>query len=296
MFPKISIVTPSYNQAQYLEETILSVLNQNYPNLEYIIIDGGSSDNSVEIIQKYSSYLKYWVSEKDTGQVNAINKGLSYCTGEIFNWLNSDDYLEKDILFKIAAYFEDNNINLVAGGLRRFGKDLNEYIYNKNLNPSNLLCWNQGVQFAQPSAWVRKKNIEICGGLDEHFHYAFDWDFYIRYLYFYPEVKYIPELVANFRLHEFSKTQSSLDKFAVEERIIIKKIRNSTHYSDLHSVCNLKIKRTEWTFILSDISKLNISFYNKVNLLFNKLSKYKEVAFSRQTIGAFNAFLKGRII
>src|ERR1700733_14532761 len=103
IYPKISIVTPSYNKGQYIEQTIQSVLDQNYPNLEYIIIDGGSTDNTIEIIEKYAPYLKYWVSEKDKGQANAINKGLQYCTGEIFNWLNSDDYLEPDSLEKIAA-------------------------------------------------------------------------------------------------------------------------------------------------------------------------------------------------
>ena len=82
-----SIITPSYNQGQYIEQTIQSVLNQNYPNLEYIIIDGGSTDNTVEIIKKYEKHLKFWVSEKDKGQANAINKGLQYCTGEIFNWI-----------------------------------------------------------------------------------------------------------------------------------------------------------------------------------------------------------------
>jgi glycosyltransferase involved in cell wall biosynthesis len=105
-YPKISIVIPSYNQGKYLEETILSVINQNYPNLEYVIIDDGSTDNSVEIIKKYEKYLTYWVSEKDNGQSDAINKGLKKCTGEIFNWLNSDDYLETNALFKIAEAYK----------------------------------------------------------------------------------------------------------------------------------------------------------------------------------------------
>ena len=115
----ISIVTPTYNQGQYIEQTIQSVLNQNYPNLEYIIIDGGSTDNTVEIIKKYEKHLKFWVSEKDNGQANAINKGLQYCTGEIFNWLNSDDYLEPGALLNIANAFS-SNVQMVAGKVRVF--------------------------------------------------------------------------------------------------------------------------------------------------------------------------------
>ena len=90
-FPRISIITPSYNQGGYIEDTILSVINQDYPNLEYIIIDGGSTDNTVDIIQKYSDRIDYWISEKDTGQSNAINKGFRKATGDIINWINSDD-------------------------------------------------------------------------------------------------------------------------------------------------------------------------------------------------------------
>jgi glycosyltransferase involved in cell wall biosynthesis len=91
--PKISILTPSYNQGQYIEQTIQSILSQNYPNLEYIVIDGGSTDNTVEILKKYDQHITYWVSEKDRGQSHAINKGIEKCTGVLFNWLNSDDYL-----------------------------------------------------------------------------------------------------------------------------------------------------------------------------------------------------------
>ena len=92
-YPKISIVTPSFNQGQYIEQTILSVIGQDYPNLEYIIIDGGSSDNTVEIIKKYADKIIYWISDPDNGQSDALNKGLAKCTGEIFNWINSEDYL-----------------------------------------------------------------------------------------------------------------------------------------------------------------------------------------------------------
>ncbi|MGB5971795.1 MAG: glycosyltransferase, partial [Nodosilinea sp.] len=101
-WPRVSIVTPSYNQGQFLEETIRSVLLQRYPNLEYIVIDGGSTDNSAEIIEKYQSCITYWVSEKDNGQAHAINKGLKISTGSILGWINSDDLYVKGTLRKIA--------------------------------------------------------------------------------------------------------------------------------------------------------------------------------------------------
>ena len=104
-YPKISIVTPSYNQGQFIEETILSVLDQDYPDLEYLIIDGGSTDNTIDIIRKYSKHLTYWVSEPDRGQSHAINKGFAICTGEIFNWLNSDDLLLNNALSSVAEAY-----------------------------------------------------------------------------------------------------------------------------------------------------------------------------------------------
>ena len=107
MLPRISIVTPSFNQGQFIEKTICSVLDQNYPNLEYVVIDGGSTDETVEIIKKYAKHLTYWVSEPDRGQSHAINKGLAHCTGDVFNFLNSDDYLEPGALFHVAEAWNE---------------------------------------------------------------------------------------------------------------------------------------------------------------------------------------------
>jgi glycosyltransferase involved in cell wall biosynthesis len=122
--PKITIITPSFNQGKYIERTIQSVLSQDYPNLEYIIIDGGSTDQTVDIIKKYERHLKYWVSEKDNGQSHAINKGLKYATGDIINWLNSDDYLEPQALNVIAESF-NSDIDIFCGYAN--------LIYDKNI-------------------------------------------------------------------------------------------------------------------------------------------------------------------
>lgn len=295
-YPKISIVTASYNQGQFIEETILSVLNQNYPNLEYIVIDGGSTDNSVEIIKKYQRHLTYWVSENDKGQANAINKGLKLCTGEIFNWLNSDDYLEPGALHKISVAFDDDNVNIVAGKVRNFSTTSEEIIPNQKLSAKGLMCWEPGVKFVQPGVWMRRTLIEQCGGIDEQFHYAFDWDLYIRYLYCFPQVKELDDLLVHFRLHENSKTQSLLEKFAIEEREIIEKIYALDGYPLLKERCLYKIQKTNWTSYLSALSKADISIIKKYLAVIKSMPDYGKVSYSRQTAGALKAFAIGKII
>ena len=111
---KISIITPCFNAVEYIEQTILSIINQDYDNIEYIIIDGGSTDGTVDIIKKYEDKVSYWISEPDKGQSDAINKGIAVATGDIFNWINADDFLEKGILKVIALEFQNNSINVLC--------------------------------------------------------------------------------------------------------------------------------------------------------------------------------------
>jgi glycosyltransferase involved in cell wall biosynthesis len=296
IFPKISIVTPSYNQGHFLEETILSVINQNYPNLEYIIIDGGSTDNSVDIIKKYQQYLRYWVSENDKGQANAINKGLQYCTGDIFNWVNSDDYLEPGSLKKIAEAFADEQVHMVAGNVRNFSSNEEEIIPNQKLSAQGLMCWQPGVKFVQPGVWMRRALIEQCGGIDENFHYSFDWDLYIRYLYHFPRVKEITDLLVHFRLHDDSKTQSSYEKFQIEQNRIIEKLSKTEGLDGLYEACNYKIQQLGWTIFLSELSNRNIPVYSKIFKSLMELRQFRKVSLSRQTLGALKAFLLKKVI
>jgi len=217
-WPKISIVTPSFNQGQFIEETIRSVLLQNYPNLEYIIIDGGSTDNSVEIIKKYEPWLTYWVSEKDNGQPHAINKGLSHCSGEIFNWINSDDYLTSGALRIIAENFAD--CDLVAAAVMVFDGNSSTVIQPAGLSARNLIIGSKTVNFLQPGAWLRTDKLKQIGGLNETLQYCFDWLAFIRYLHEFQDVTYLPDKVANYRLHETSKTVSSSSKMR-DDRIVM---------------------------------------------------------------------------
>ncbi len=294
--PKISIVTPSYNQGHFIKQTIQSVLNQQYPNLEYIIIDGGSTDNTIEIIKKYEKHLKYWVSEPDKGQANAINKGLQLCTGDIFNWLNSDDYLEQGALQKIADAFAYEQVQILAGRVRNFSTASEEIIPNQQLSAEGLMCWKPGVKFVQPGVWMRRSLIEQCGGIDEQFHYAFDWDLYIRYLYHFPQVKELDELLVHFRLHDNSKTQSLSDRFAIEERKIIEKIYGLPEFKMIHAVCDYKIQKSKWTEFLSQLSETDQSFFHKAVSTAEKMSAYSRVSYSRQTAGALRAFWEKRVI
>ncbi|MBI1781726.1 MAG: glycosyltransferase [Sphingobacteriales bacterium] len=292
-FPKISIVTPSYNQGQFIEQTIQSVLCQDYPNLEYIIMDGGSTDHTAEIIKKYEDQLTFWVSEKDKGQAHAINKGLERCTGEIFNWLNSDDYLEPGALHKIAEAFTNKQIQVVAGAVRNFSDNETEIISNAKLTAKGLMCWEPGVRFVQPGVWLRRALIQRCGGIDEQFHYAFDWDLYIRYLYHFPVVKEMDVLLVHFRLHEQSKTQSLHERFAIEERQIIEKLYKDKDYLLLHKSCKWKISRTKWTKFLQDTIRDNNKPKLKriTNLLLHLYEQPQDLRTYRMTMGAIKRIL-----
>ncbi len=284
----ISIVTPTYNQANYIEQTIDSVLSQNYADLEYIIIDGGSTDNTVEIIKRYEKHLKFWVSEKDKGQANAINKGLTYCTGYIFNWLNSDDYLEAGALKKIADAFSDGFADAVAGKVNNFTTTKSEIIANKNMSASGLMCWKPGVQFVQPGVWMRRQHFIDCGGINEKFHYAFDWDLLIRYLYHFPAVTYLDDVLVHFRIHDDSKTGSSLEKFATEERSIIKALLADAKYNGLHADAAYKSQRSDWVKFLQEITddKESSRTGKMVKILSQLSAQPADWSVKRMTLGA----------
>lgn len=209
MTPKISIITPSYNQGKYIEETILSILNQNYPNLEYIIIDGGSTDNSVEIIKKYEQHLAYWVSEKDKGQSDAINKGFRRATGEIVCWLNSDDILITDALNKVVRCFTENKeLDLVNGHLLLIDE-------NSKISSNHFILkqkdWyaKRGIYYvSQPSMFWKRKIFNTVGLLRDDFHASMDREFLIRIFKNNFKIGHIEKILAGFRMHSTSKSSA----------------------------------------------------------------------------------------
>jgi len=214
-WPKISIVTPSYNQGEFLEETIRSILLQNYPNLEYIIIDGGSADNSVEIIKKYEPWLTYWVSEKDDGQADAVNKGLTQSTGEIKGWLNSDDYYEREIFSKVASEIDARrNKYILHGVTRAIDKDGNKIRvwHTRTANFYSLisqyrLCQIGGLVYMpnQPSVFWHKKVYENIGSLNKELKYVMDYEYWMRMLKRGYRFYAIDQIISNYRFHGAAK-------------------------------------------------------------------------------------------
>lgn len=211
-YTKISIITPSYNQAQYLEETVLSVLDQHYSNLEYIIIDGGSTDDSIEIIKKYEKHLSYWVSEKDSGQAEAINKGLKKATGEIVTWVNSDDLLANDALNKVAKYFNDfPEIGLIHGSTSFLNKNRENNTDAGYENPS-LERYLAGMAFPQPSSFFRRGLLDKTGLLNEAYHYGMDYDLFSR-LALVTQFKKKDDVLSFYRIHSQSKSVKNYYQF-----------------------------------------------------------------------------------
>jgi GT2 family glycosyltransferase len=211
----VSIVTPSYNQAPYLEQTIQSVLGQDYPRIEYIVIDGGSTDNSVEIIQRYADRLAYWTSEKDNGQAEAINKGLARTKGEIVAWLNSDDYYMLNTVSVAVRCFEQNpDVVMVYGNMLAVdgdGDTLNVLKY-KQLSLDDLLCFQI---IGQPSVFFRRSALEKSGMLEPTFHFMLDHHLWIR-LAQQGKILHVPQVWSAARYHPEAKNRARAADFGRE--------------------------------------------------------------------------------
>lgn len=202
----ISIVTPSYNQGHYIEETIQSVLAQDYPHIEYLIVDGGSTDNTVNIIKKYENKLAWWISEKDKGQTDAINKGFARAKGDILAWINSDDTYEPGAVAAAVKYLKElPRVGMVYGGCN-FINDSGHVIGKFNAAQTSYRLLRQGyAHIPQQSMFLRAELWRQVGPLDPSFYFAMDYDLWTR-IAARTEIKYIPQTWANFRLHTSGKT------------------------------------------------------------------------------------------
>lgn len=219
--PKISIVTPSFNQAKFLERTILSVLNQNYANLEYIIIDGGSTDGSVEIIRKYESRISYWVSESDRGQAHAINKGLQRATGEWVAWQNSDDIFYPGA-FKSFAQMAHKcpRVDLIIGNMNLIDSDDRVLRDIKYVRPTYRSLLAEGMVLTNQAAFWRRRVHDEIGYLDESLDCGFDYEWFLRLLRK-QKAAHVNATWGGLRMHEDTKTHNQQTTFVEEYRQIL---------------------------------------------------------------------------
>jgi len=211
--PRITIVTPSYNQAPYIRDTIESIIKQDYPNLEYFIIDGGSTDGSVDIIREYEDRVDYWVSEKDQGQSDAIMKGFDKSTGELFAWVNSDDVLLPGCLEAIAnSYLQNREPGIVTADVVYMDSDgkITRYI---RLPRQSRFFFFRGIWHASaPAIFFRTALFREVGGVDLAYHLCMDLDLWIRMMKRNTRVTHVSQYLGAFRWHEMSKTVRSIDE------------------------------------------------------------------------------------
>jgi glycosyltransferase involved in cell wall biosynthesis len=242
-YPKISIVTPSLNQGEFIEQTIRSVLSQEYPNLEYIIMDGGSSDNTLDLLRSYSDRVK-WVSEKDNGQTNAINKGLRMSSGDIVAYLNADDLFLPGTLERVAKNFMENPKTMWLTGrcqiITENGQETRRLItaYKDlwlNIHQTSLLFITDYI--SQPATFWRASLLNELGYFDESLHYALDYEYFLRLNTRYPLV-ILPEYLAAFRVHRQSKNANAFHRnvYVDEDRIAVHRYTNSKALRALHDI------------------------------------------------------------
>ncbi|QYM80484.1 glycosyltransferase [Horticoccus luteus] len=224
--PKISLVTTNYNYGHFLDATLRSVLDQNYPNLEYIVIDGGSTDNSVEIIRRYADRLSFWTSEGDAGQAHALNKGLRRCTGDIVGFLNSDDLHRPDTLANVAGLFADPDVAWIGGSSETLDVEGRPTGVTALSPPSTAVQWVAGLRFPQPSSFWRRRLTEELGSFEEHLYYCFDQEYWARFAVAGHRPVFSTAPLSRERFHPGQKTANPAPRYMHERLFIAHKFLN----------------------------------------------------------------------
>lgn len=223
--PLVTIITPSFNQARFLEDTLLSVINQDYANIEYLVVDGASTDGSQEIIRKHEKHISWWISEKDQGQADAINKGFKRAKGEFIAWLNSDDmYAQGAVRKAVAALMRDEKLAMVFSNV--FSIDAENEVFNtmryRDYMLADLMAFNI---IGQPGVFMRRSVLEKAGMLDLDYHYLLDHQLWIRIAEIAP-IQHIDDYFAAARFHQQAKNVAMTAEFGREAFKIVKWIRN----------------------------------------------------------------------
>lgn len=244
--PRISIITPSFNQGQFINQTIDSVLGQNYPNLEYIVMDGGSTDGTLDILRSYGTALR-WVSEKDNGQADAINRGMSMASGDILAFLNSDDTYLPGVLHLVAEQFSQRGCQWLTGDYRIVDQDSREMqgfvvsykaFWRKFSSARVLSVLNYIIQ---PSTFWSRTLWEAAGPLDVSLRYTMDYDFWLRAIRLAPPLV-IPRPLSAFRIHKTSKGGSQYEQQFDEEIQVLRRYNKSRTIDWVHRGHNALIK------------------------------------------------------
>lgn len=232
--PKITVVTPSFNQGQFIEHTILSILEQRYPHLEYIVMDGGSTDGTVDILRKYERHLNFWSSQPDKGQADAINKGFARASGDILAWLNSDDVYEKGVLRQVADLFEQlPDVDVLSGRCRLWYGDSRDLLVGAS--PLRSLGdflkidsnWRRKILLVQPEVFFRRKAFNSVGGLRSELHYCFDQCLWMDMAKSGCTFASVDRHWANLRMHEGQKTQDLTAAHAELSRVAWDQLREN---------------------------------------------------------------------
>lgn len=291
-WPKISIITPNFNYGNFLEETIRSVLLQGYPNFEYIIMDGGSTDNSVDIIKKYEPWLTYWVSETDKGQADAINKGLNIGTGYIEAYLNSDDILLPEALISVASIFMSNNdVSWVTSNCNSFSysvfKPLEVFKPKKIKMPEYIF----GQSNPQSSTfWLSSARKEV--GFDSGYEFCMDCNFFCELLYKYGFPYVSEETWSGFRVHKDNKSIKLRDVLHKEIDFIARKWKKKfglfTKLKTYHLLYSWRFRVACSTYLFE--KNLENKKYSKVDLL-KMFLVYPPSIVNRQALGALNKLI-----
>ena len=293
---RITVVTPSYNQAAFLETTIRSVLDQCYPALDYHVIDGGSTDGSVEILRHYEPWLTSWVSERDGGQVDAILKGLARAEGEWFNWINSDDLLAPGALWELA---NAGDADLYAGCTQDFREDCLEKLHvSRHLTARAFVRMPleprvRRTGWHQPGTWLKTAALREIG-INPALHYRFDLELLIHYLQRFPRVQYSDNVLAFFRLHADSKTVSQRENFYHEHLQILETIMQDPQQQPLAVDARQAVGKLKWRHQLQAIENDdNRSCLNQLLAIFQAASRTPGAWQMDSTYKALHRVLRG---
>lgn len=222
--PTISIVVPSFNQGRFIAATLQSIVDQNYPNLQLIVVDGGSKDETVDVIKQYAAHIDWWVSEPDSGQTAAINKGFGRSSGEIMAWINSDDLAAPSSLFRVADWFAAHPETDVVYGDRLLidenGDEVSRWILPSHSR--RVLDWADFIP--QETLYWRRSAWNLVGArLDESFRFAMDWDFLLRLSSKQVNFEHLPFFLGMFRVHQNQKTSSQMTSVGQQEMQILRR-------------------------------------------------------------------------